>query len=955
MRGLRGASVLLAIGLAVGAVSTVSASAADPDVLDVSFGGSFSSGNTYTAATGEVMGGTLTRRTGTESLDPARGLVLGGGGEGGLFQPATPISGGTVQRSFLVEAAYTPASTQGNLATVIAIGGAIFGRYSGTNLQYGFSSEVGGEWRDVVQTVPAPAAGEQHVLALAYEVSGGGATLHAFLDGQQLPAAVSTDGVATWHPDAGAQIGLGNEVHPSALQRGLAGSVRQVRLAPFSGAFDPADLKLARPVVSNAKVSIGFEGSVGTSGEYLPALGEKADPALSVSGGKVTQPGRLRLEGATTGISWDAASLGDTTGVLAETVVSPDLLRGGTELIDLLGVARLVASSNHSVKLVAGGVTSTVKLPPVSVKEGVRYQYLGLSVEPTADGLAVTVLTRPGEAALRKTIAPAATNDKVRWLTGARGTAYGIGVSTFLGKPPADAQALRALPCVVGRLAPASGMPIATGECVTSLVAKASAIRPDARQVNWQRMEQTAFLHFGVNTFTGLEWGHGDEDPNVFQPTGLDTDQWARTLRDSGFKLAILTVKHHDGFLLYPSRYSSHSVASSSWQGGQGDVVKAFVDSMRKYGLKVGLYLSPADENQYLDGVYANGSAHTTRTIPTLVPGDDRTGQDLPSYQLTASDYGAYMLNQLYELLTEYGPVDEVWFDGAQGRIPPDKVENYDFPSWYSLIRSLAPKATIAVSGPDVRWVGNESGVARPDEYSVVPTITKPNGAPDYALGYAAADQGSRRALLAGRDAGATQLAWWPAETDVSIREGWFHHPEQQPRSVDELADIYYKSVGRNSVLLLNIPPDREGKLDAQDVTRLAEWRARLAADMSRDLARGARVSGDGSNPRAAVDGDLDTSWRTPAANVGTLTVPLPGGSTVRRVSLTEDIRFGQQAESGVVEVREKGGAWKQVLAFGTIGHKRILSLDTAVRADELRVRILQSRAQVRLAQLSVY
>jgi alpha-L-fucosidase len=231
-------------------------------------------------------------------------------------------------------------------------------------------------------------------------------------------------------------------------------------------------------------------------------------------------------------------------------------------------------------------------------------------------------------------------------------------------------------------------------------------------------------------------------------------------------------------------------VASSSWRNGDGDVVREFVDSMRRYGLKVGLYMSPADENQFLDGVYANGSAHTPRTIPTLVPGDDRAGRDQPTYTLTASDYGAYMLNQLYELLTEYGPVDEVWFDGAQGRIPADKVETYDFPSWYQLIRSLAPQATIAVSGPDVRWVGNESGLARPDEYNVVPTITKPNGAPDYALGYAAPDQGSRKALLAGRDAGATALSWWPAESDVSIREGWFHHPEQEPRSLDQLTDI---------------------------------------------------------------------------------------------------------------------------------------------------------------------
>ncbi|MEI8408249.1 MULTISPECIES: alpha-L-fucosidase [unclassified Kribbella] len=943
---MRATAVLLAAALAASALTSVQAAhAADPDVLNVSFGGSFSSGNTYTAATGEVMGGTVTRRSGAESLDPARGVVLGGGVDGVRFQPSTALSGGDVQRSFLIETAYTPDATQGNLATITAVGGAIFGRYNGSNLQYGFSVESGGEWRDVVQSVPVPSAGEQHVLALAYEVGGGGATLHAFLDGQQLPAAVSTEGAATWHPDAGADLGFGNEVHPSALQRGLTGSIRQVRLATFSGAFNPADLKLARPVVSTAKVSVGFEGAIGADGNYQPALGERADPVPSISGGTVPEPGRLRLSGAA-GVSWDASGLPADSGVLAETIVSPDVLRPGVQLIDLLGVAQLVVGT-HDVELKAGGQTIPVELPAPAVKEGVRYYYLGLAIE---NGDTVTALT--SATAVRRTVPDARSNGQVRWLGGARGTAYGIGVSTFLGKPPAEAKGLTALPCVVGKLEPGRTQPVAEGECVTSLVAKASAIRPDARQVAWQRMEQTAFLHFGVNTFTGLEWGHGDEDPNLFQPTGLDTDQWARTLRDSGFKLAILTVKHHDGFLLYPSRYSKHSVASSSWEEGKGDVVRAFVTSMRKYGLKVGLYLSPADENQYLDGVYANGSAHTPRTIPTLVPGDDREGRDLPQYTLTASDYGAYMLNQLYELLTEYGPVDEVWFDGAQGRIPPDKVETYDFPSWYTLIRALAPQATIAVSGPDVRWVGNESGLARPDEFSVVPTITKPNGSPDYALGYAAADQGSRKALLAGRDAGATELAWWPAESDVSIREGWFHHPEQEPRSVDQLTDIYYKSVGRNSVLLLNIPPDRQGRFDDRDVTRLAEWRARLAADMPRDLALEAEATGDGVSPRAAIDGNPDTSWRNPGT--GTLTLTLPKAATVSRVSLGEDIRYGQQIESGVVEVRTDDG-WQQVATFGAIGQRRILTLESPATTAELRVRITQSRSKVRLATVSVF
>ena len=290
-------------------------------------------------------------------------------------------------------------------------------------------------------------------------------------------------------------------------------------------------------------------------------------------------------------------------------------------------------------------------------------------------------------------------------------------------------------------------IPVCPGRHRGRPVRKASQVRPTARQIAWQRLERTAFLHFGVNTFTGLEWGTGDEDPDVFQPAGLDTDQWARALRDGGFKLAILTVKHHDGFVLYPSRYTDHSVASSSWRDGRGDVLRSFADSMRRHGLKVGVYISPADENQYLHGVYANGSARTARTIPTLVDGDDRTPRPLATPS-RATDYGAHMLNQLYEVLTEYGPVDEVWFDGAQGRIPPDKVEKYDWDSWYTLVRSLAPDAAIAVSGPDVRWVGNEGGLAREDEWSVVPVKEKDYGRTDYALAYDAPDMGSRDALV---------------------------------------------------------------------------------------------------------------------------------------------------------------------------------------------------------------
>ncbi|RVU28136.1 alpha-1,3/4-fucosidase [Streptomyces antnestii] len=475
-------------------------------------------------------------------------------------------------------------------------------------------------------------------------------------------------------------------------------------------------------------------------------------------------------------------------------------------------------------------------------------------------------------------------------------------------------------------------IPVSPDDSPGELIAKASRVRPTERQLAWQSLEKTAFLHFGVNTFTGLEWGTGDEDPDIFRPTGLDTDQWARALRDGGFKLAILTAKHHDGFVLYQSRYTKHGVVSSSWRGGDADVLRSFADSMRKYGIKVGVYISPADENQYAHGVYANGSKRSTRTVPTLVDGDDRTGRGVPSYELDATDYGAHMLNQLYEVLTEYGPVDEVWFDGAQGRIPPDKVEKYDWDSWYALVRELAPDASIAVSGPDVRWVGNEDGMARENEWSVIAVKQGDNGKYGRVLPYNSADEGSREALLKAQP-NAAALQWFPAECDVSIRPGWFYHADQQPKSVAQLTDIWYRSVGRGAVLLLNVPPDTNGLLPAADVARLREFRERTERELPVDLTRDARVTDDGA---------------------GTRTVDLGRPLAVDRIRLAEDIRHGQQVEHFVVEA-EVGGSWTVAAEHGTVGATRILPLPAPVTARRWRLRVTQARAAVHIREFGLY
>ena len=370
---------------------------------------------------------------------------------------------------------------------------------------------------------------------------------------------------------------------------------------------------------------------------------------------------------------------------------------------------------------------------------------------------------------------------------------------------------------------------------------------PTPQQLAWQRHEFIAFAHFGVNTFTDREWGEGTENPQIFHPTDFDARQWAAALQDAGVKLLILTAKHHDGFCLWPSRWTEHSVKNSPWRDGKGDVVREVVDALREKNIRVGLYLSPWDRNQ-----------------PTY--GD-------------SPKYNEYFRNQLRELLTNYGPVDEVWFDGACGEGPNGKRQEYDFASYYALIRDLQPKALIAISGPDVRWVGNESGVARENESSVVMRDGEP--------------------------------AWHPAECDVSIRPGWFYHEREdsQVKSLTTLADIYFKSVGRNSVLLLNIPPDRRGRFADPDVARLRELgtfvKELYATDFAADAAAKADSQRDAQHgANQLLDGNLATFW-APAgdATSGAVEFNLPEPRTFNVVRIQEDITQGERVQAYRVEV----------------------------------------------------
>lgn len=429
----------------------------------------------------------------------------------------------------------------------------------------------------------------------------------------------------------------------------------------------------------------------------------------------------------------------------------------------------------------------------------------------------------------------------------------------------------------------------------------ASRLIPSERQLQWQQLELTAFVHFGVNTFTDREWGDGTEDPNVFNPVNLDTDQWVSNLKDAGFKMIILTAKHHDGFCLWPTATTEHSVASSSWRDGKGDVVGDLAKSCKKYGMKLGLYLSPWDRNH-----------------PTYGSGDA---------------YNEVYLQQLTELLTNYGKVDEVWFDGANGEGPNGKKQEYDWDAVLSTIHQLQPDAVTAIMGTDVRWVGNESGLGRETEWSstvLPPSALKGSKETEERLGINAQskDLGSRD-MIALSD----EMFWYPSEVDVSIRPGWFYHKTESPKPLEHLVSIYFQSVGMNSSLLLNIPPNRDGLFDDEDVDRIQEL--------------GTYVSTFNDN-RVSTGSDFIKT------EDNTVTVEVDPSKPFDAVMLGEDIAKGQRVESFTVEVFDNG-SWYQVTEGTTIGYKRILLLDTPVQTDKLRVTLTNVRGPVSRLMVGAY
>ncbi len=447
----------------------------------------------------------------------------------------------------------------------------------------------------------------------------------------------------------------------------------------------------------------------------------------------------------------------------------------------------------------------------------------------------------------------------------------------------------------------------------------ASQVVPFERQYEWQKLEMTAFIHFTVNTFTNKEWGDGTEPESVFNPTEFDAGQWVRTLQEAGMKMVIITAKHHDGFCLWPTETTEHSVKNSPWRDGKGDVLKDLRSACDRYGMKFGIYLSPWDRNAKSYG-------------------------DSP-------EYNRFFLAQLNELLTWYGRVDEVWFDGACAEGPNGKKQEYDWEAYYGLVHTLQPDAVIAVMGEDVRWVGTESGYGRDTEWSV--TALAPGGKNDMkeingklGLSPSSPDLGSSRILDR-----ADRVFWYPSEVDVSIRPGWFYHPEEDNRvkSVHKLVDIYFSSVGKNSLLLLNVPPDRRGLINENDMASLKGFRSYLDSLYSVDMLKGSRPYGQGTS--YAIDNDNTTSW-SPEGKVSA-EFAAPVSITFNVAMLQEDITKGQHVDSFTLDIR-KGYEWEHLISGTTIGYKRLLRFPS-VTADEVRLNIISSRGRAHISTFSLF
>lgn len=460
------------------------------------------------------------------------------------------------------------------------------------------------------------------------------------------------------------------------------------------------------------------------------------------------------------------------------------------------------------------------------------------------------------------------------------------------------------------------------GEILGSKIQKAARVIPERKQYEWQKLEMTAFVHFGINTFTGREWGDGTEKPELFNPTQFDANQWVKTLKDGGMKMVIITAKHHDGFCLWPTKTTLHSVASSPWRNGEGDVVKEVKKACETYGLKFGIYLSPWDRNAEC---YGNSPV-----------------------------YNEFFLLQLTELLTWYGKIDEVWFDGANGEGPNGRKQIYDWQAYYDKIKELQPDAVVAIMGEDIRWVGTETGYGRETEWSV--TALAPGGTLEMktinrqlGINAQSEDLGSRELIEK-----AEHLFWYPAEVDVSIRPGWFYHENENDKvkSLVKMVDIYFNSVGLNAVLLLNIPPDKRGLIHENDASRLQEFKAFLDKMYASNLMQDADFSKEVQSQIIFSDNCDEVVWKSvdiPA----TVEAILPYEKTFNVIMIQEEITKGQRVERFRVEVWN-GDQWEAIASSTTIGYKKLLRVPK-ITTSKIRLVIEEARDNAIISKFALF
>lgn len=448
---------------------------------------------------------------------------------------------------------------------------------------------------------------------------------------------------------------------------------------------------------------------------------------------------------------------------------------------------------------------------------------------------------------------------------------------------------------------------------------------PHERQIAWQELEYYGFVHFNMNTFSDREWGFGDEKPEQFNPSALDAKQWARVAKAAGMKGLIITAKHHDGFVLWPSAHTEHSVKNSPWGDGKGDLIKEFADACRAEGLKVGIYYSPWDRNH-------------------------------PDYG--KPEYVTYMRNQLTELLTNYGELFEIWFDGANGGTSwygganeerkVDKFSYYDWPTTIELVRKLQPNAMLfSDAGPDVRWVGNEHGFAYETTWSNLMRDSVYAGMPEFSEKWATGQENGTH--------------WVPAESDVSIRPGWYYHAyeDHKVKTLPELMEIYYKSIGQNSSLLINFPVDRRGLIHEKDEEAILRMADKIKEDFAVNLAKEASLTatanrGEGFGVENLSDGDFDTYWSTPDGQIQAA-VEIDFGKSVsfNRLMIQEFVNLGQRVKAFTLE-KEVDGIWEKITSGTTIGFKRILRFPDT-EAQKIRINFLEGKGIPVISEVGVY